>query len=140
MNADTKSKRIHIKIADAPADIAAARRQSSQRYYNKKREEIIARMREKYNPEDAQAYYQENRQRIRHNQNERYRKSVEESNKERLQTLLNVVEPALQPFLERLIPQADQLTSVELCGVEKCLLMAGRKSGIDGINRVESDD
>jgi hypothetical protein len=125
---------------NADAEKKLLRRQYSQRYYNKKREEIVARMREKYNPEDAQAYYQENRARIRHNQNERYRKSIEESNKERLQTLLNVVEPALRPFLERLIPQANQLTSVELCGVEKCLLMAGRKSGVDGIIQLQSDD
>jgi hypothetical protein len=125
---------------NADAEKKLLRRQYSQRYYNKKREEIVARMREKYNPEDAQAYYQENRDRIRHNQNERYRKSIEESNKERLQTLLNVVEPALRPFLERLSPQANQLTSVELCGVEKCLLMAGRKSGVDGIIQLQSDD
>ena len=125
---------------NADAEKKLSRRQYSQRYYAKKRDEIVARMRERYNPEDAQAYYQENRERIRHNQNERYKKSIEESNRERLDALKEVVEPALQSFLERLIPRADQLTTAEICGVEKSLLMAGRKSEVDGINRIKSND
>lgn len=126
-------------VEEVPKRVSS-RRQASQRYYAKKRDEIVARMRERYNPEDAQAYYQENRERIRHNQNERYKKSIEESNRERLEALKEVVEPALQPFLERLIPRADQLTTAEICGVEKSLLIAGRKSEVDCINRIKSND
>lgn len=103
-------------------------RKANQRYYAKKRDELVARMKERYSPEDAQAYYQENRETIRRKQNERYKIYMENLNKERIQVLKDIVEPTLHSFIDRLIQNADQFTANEITGVEKSLLIAGRKS------------
>jgi mRNA degradation ribonuclease J1/J2 len=87
-------------------------------------------MRERYNPEDSKAYYEENYDRIRANQNNRYKRLVEANNLERLNALLEIADDAVRPFIEKLISFAGQLSTVDIGGVEKSVLLAGRKSAL----------
>jgi hypothetical protein len=58
------------------------------RYYAKKRDELIAKMREKYDPEKKKAYYNEHAQQIKTAMAENYKRKKEERNTQLLHEIL----------------------------------------------------
>jgi superoxide dismutase len=61
---------------------------SYQKYYVKNRDTLIAKMREKYDPEKKHEYYEENKDKLKANMAERYRAQKAERNRQMLTTLL----------------------------------------------------
>lgn len=58
------------------------------RYYAKKRDELTAKMREKYDPEKKKAYYNEHAEHIKADMAERYKRQKEERNSKILHEIL----------------------------------------------------
>jgi transposase len=59
------------------------------RYYAKNREELTAKMREKYDPEKKKAYYAEHAYKIKADMADRYRRHKEERNSQMLHEILS---------------------------------------------------
>ena len=74
-----------------------------QRYYQRNREAITARLRDSYDPEAKRAYYEEHKEHIKEKMKEIYQRNKAQRNKSLLEERLKTADDALRSVLTRVI-------------------------------------
>jgi hypothetical protein len=83
------------------------------RYYAKKRDELTAKMREKYDPEKKKAYYNEHADQIKSAMAERYRRQKEERNSQMLHEILSKNPP------DNIKDKVNELLNTDIATIHK---------------------
>ena len=83
------------------------------RYYAKKRDELTAKMREKYDPEKKKAYYTEHADKIKADMAERYRRQKEERNAQMLHEILSKNPP------DNIKDKVNELLNTDIATIHK---------------------
>ena len=76
---------------------------SYQRYYQRNREAITARLRNTYNPNAKHQYYEEHKDHIKEKMKEIYQRNKEAKNKQALETALTSADEAKRAILKKVI-------------------------------------
>lgn len=89
-------------------------------YYERNREEMTAKMRERYDPEQRRDYYAAHCDAIAERNRKRYTAKKQQRNKERLEELKEQIHPSFKPLVDSIInsPYLTILTNNELVVVE----------------------
>jgi len=83
------------------------------RYYAKKRDELTAKMREKYDPEKKKAYYNEHADQIKSAMADRYRRQKEERNSQMLHEILSKNPP------DNIKDKVNELLNTDIATIHK---------------------